>query len=199
MITSPQEVHTSGFLIEEYPFPCPQLLHQFHISSSSFTGLTHDVLSDVGIGQPNAGAGGLFSTADFIQGTFSLGGILIGSPTILFVYELLNPTSVELINPSANNPSRFILQQNYPNPFNPSTKIRYSIPSVTLRQAQSDFFVSLKVYDVLGNEVTTLVNEIKSAGTYEVEFDGSGLPSGIYFYQLKADSFIETKKMILLK
>jgi hypothetical protein len=179
--------------------PGPQLIHQFHIPSSSFTGLTHDVLSDVGIGQPNAGAGGLFSTADFIQGTFSLGGILIGSPTILFVYELLNPTPVKLINPSANNPSRFILQQNYPNPFNPSTKIKYSIPSVTLRRAQSDFFVSLKVYDVLGNEVATLVNEEKPVGNYEVEFNSATLPSGIYFYQLKAGEFISTKKMLLLK
>ena len=59
--------------------------------------------------------------------------------------------------------------------------------------------VILKVYDVLGNEVTTLVNDYKPAGSYEVEFDGSGLPSGIYFYQIKAGAFIETKKMILIK
>jgi len=59
--------------------------------------------------------------------------------------------------------------------------------------------VMLKVYDVLGNEIATLVNEEKQPGTYEVEFDGRGLPSGIYFYQLKAGSFVETKKMILMK
>jgi len=90
----------------------------------------------------------------------------------------------------------FNLFQNYPNPFNPSTTIRYEISDQS--------FVTLKVYDVLGNEIATLVNEEKSAGEYEVIFDShSGevrnLTSGIYFYQLKAGSFVETKKMILLK
>jgi hypothetical protein len=100
----------------------------------------------------------------------------------------------------------FGLGQNYPNPFNPSTKIKYTIPSVTLRQAQSDSWVTLKVYDVLGNEIATLVNEEKPAGTYEVEFNinsHSGevrnLSSGVYFYQLRSGDFIETKKMVLIK
>ncbi|OQA67711.1 MAG: hypothetical protein BWY38_01270 [Ignavibacteria bacterium ADurb.Bin266] len=96
-------------------------------------------------------------------------------------------------------PDIFSLEQNYPNPFNPTTKIKYSIPTVTLRQAQSDNWVTLKLYDVLGNEITTLVNERKPAGNYKVEFSGSDLPSGVYFYQLKAGSFIQTKKMILLR
>jgi len=88
-------------------------------------------------------------------------------------------------------PIGFILYQNYPNPFNPSTKIKFKI---------SDFgFSSLNVYDVLGNEVATLLNEELSAGEYEVEFSGNGLTSGIYFYQLKAGSYTETKKSILLK
>jgi len=87
--------------------------------------------------------------------------------------------------------SDYILEQNYPNPFNPTTTIKYSIPELS--------FVTLKVYDVLGNEIANLVNEAKSAGSYEVIFDGTGLPSGIYFYQLKEGSFIQTKKMILLK
>jgi len=97
------------------------------------------------------------------------------------------------------NPIEFILSQNYPNPFNPVTKIKYSIPSATLRQAQSDIKITLKVYDVLGKEIATLVNEAKPAGTYEVEFDASDLTSGIYFYQLKAGDFVETKKMVLLR
>lgn len=88
------------------------------------------------------------------------------------------------------------LQQNYPNPFNPSTKIKYSIPTVGTQRAVS---VQLKVYDILGKEVATLVDEYKPAGSYEVEWDASGLPSGIYFYQLKTESFIETKKMMLMK
>jgi hypothetical protein len=88
-------------------------------------------------------------------------------------------------------PTKYILSQNYPNPFNPSTTIKYEIPELS--------FVTLKVYDVLGNEITTLINEEKPIGNYEVEFNASSLPSGIYFYQLQAGSFIETKKMVLLK
>ena len=103
-------------------------------------------------------------------------------------------------------PTEFLLSQNFPNPFNPSTTIRYTITN------QSK--VIIKIYDVLGNEVATLVDEYKPAGKYEVEFDshsGNGwdLASGIYFYQLlvsdlqskdgKTESYIETKKMILLK
>jgi len=101
--------------------------------------------------------------------------------------------------------SDFALYQNYPNPFNPTTKIKYKIPDVisTLpagRQVEErNLLVSLKVYDAIGEEVSTLVNEVKPAGEYEVEFDGTNLSSGIYFYQLKAGSFIETKKMILLR
>ena len=83
------------------------------------------------------------------------------------------------------------LQQNYPNPFNPNTKINYSIPEIS--------FVTLKVYDLLGNEVATLVNEEKSSGSYEVNFVATVQPSGIYFYKLTANNFVDTKKMIILK
>ena len=99
---------------------------------------------------------------------------------------------------SRNLPERFELKQNYPNPFNPSTKIRYSIPNVmdaNLRPLQT----TLKVFDILGREVETLVNETKTAGNYEVEFNGANLSSGVYFYQLKAGEFTQTKKMILLR
>jgi hypothetical protein len=98
-------------------------------------------------------------------------------------------------------PAEFLLSQNYPNPFNPNTKIKYSLPQTSL--------VQIKVFDVLGNEIETLVNEEKLAGTYEVEFNVSslsssvsakgGYASGVYFYQLKAGDFVESKKMILLK
>ncbi len=87
--------------------------------------------------------------------------------------------------------SSFQLEQNYPNPFNPSTSLKYTVSS-----PQS---VLLKVYDVLGNEVATLVNEEKPAGTYEVEFNANGLTSGVYFYRLKSGDFFETKKMVFLK
>ena len=90
----------------------------------------------------------------------------------------------------------FKLSQNYPNPFNPSTKIKFTIPDVETGHAPS---VQLLVYDVLGNEITTLVNEEKTEGTYEVEWNASNVPSGVYFYQLKTGSFVQTKKMLLLK
>jgi hypothetical protein len=81
--------------------------------------------------------------------------------------------------------------QNYPNPFNPSTTIRYSIINPDV--------VKIKIYDVLGREVRTLVNEFKQAGTYELQFSANGLASGIYLYRIESGSFVETKKMILLK
>jgi hypothetical protein len=90
-----------------------------------------------------------------------------------------------------NSPKEFNIFQNYPNPFNPTTTIKYQIAEIN--------FVTIKIYDVLGNEVSTLINEEKPAGKYEVEFNVVGLTSGVYFYQLKAGSFVETKKMVLLK
>ena len=102
----------------------------------------------------------------------------------------------QIVEVDISSATEFMLYQNYPNPFNPSTKIKYEIPSVGTQHAVS---VQLKIYDVLGSEVATLVNEEKSAGSYEVEFDGSSLPSGIYFYQLKVGSFSSIKKMVLLK
>ncbi|MGB5531335.1 MAG: T9SS type A sorting domain-containing protein, partial [Ignavibacteriaceae bacterium] len=85
----------------------------------------------------------------------------------------------------------YALHQSYPNPFNPSTIISWQSPVGSWQ--------TLKVYDVLGNEVTILVDEYKPAGKYEVEFNATYLPSGVYFYQLKAGDFVETKKMLLLK
>jgi hypothetical protein len=87
--------------------------------------------------------------------------------------------------------TKFSLEQNYPNPFNPSTTIQYQMPESGL--------VTLKIYDVLGREIITLVNEELSAGKHEADFDASGFNSGVYFYRLQAGSFIETKKMVLMK
>ncbi|MEJ2104931.1 MAG: T9SS type A sorting domain-containing protein [Ignavibacteriaceae bacterium] len=119
------------------------------------------------------------------------------------IYRASNDiTSVDFKN--SNILSDYFLYQNYPNPFNPFTKIKFEIPG----QARNDnMLITLKVYDVLGNEITTLINEEKPAGEYEVEFNSIGLPSGIYFYKLQAASpstgsgqvFVETKKMVLLK
>ncbi|HEY5534745.1 MAG TPA: T9SS type A sorting domain-containing protein, partial [Ignavibacteria bacterium] len=88
-------------------------------------------------------------------------------------------------------PEAYSLSQNYPNPFNPVTKINYSLPKNGL--------VTLKIYDVLGREVMTLVKEMKSAGNYAVDFNGANLSSGIYFYSLKSGDFTSVKKMTLIK
>jgi hypothetical protein len=92
---------------------------------------------------------------------------------------------------SENNPTEYALSNNYPNPFNPTTIIEYQLPK--------DGFVSLKVYDILGREIKTLVNGFRTLGKYSVSFDGSNLASGIYFYQLKSNGFSSIKKMILTK
>ncbi|UCH66513.1 MAG: T9SS type A sorting domain-containing protein, partial [Ignavibacterium sp.] len=101
--------------------------------------------------------------------------------------------------------SEFRLEQNFPNPFNPSTKIKFTIstsplnPSPYQGKGQRERLITLKVYDVLGNKITTLINEENSAGIYEVEFSGEGLSSGIYYYKIQAGNFFDTKKMILIK
>ena len=106
-------------------------------------------------------------------------------PYIIVRYKIV---SVEVIDSDLNS---FTLYQNYPNPFNPSTKIRWQLP-VGSHQ-------TLKIYDVLGHEVATLVDEYKPAGTYEFTWNAEQLPSGVYFYQLRANDFVQTKKMILMK
>jgi hypothetical protein len=103
--------------------------------------------------------------------------------------------TVDIVTGIAENettlPIEYALKQNYPNPFNPSTRIKYSIP-------QSSNVV-IKVFDILGNAIATLVNEEKSVGIYEVEFDATGISSGVYFYTLTAGNFVETKKLVLLR
>ncbi len=97
----------------------------------------------------------------------------------------------DIVNVSYDVPAKFVLSQNYPNPFNPSTRISYFVPK--------ESFVSVKVYDFLGREVITLVNETKSTGSYEFSFDATNLPSGTYFCTMNADGFVNTIKMLLLK
>jgi photosystem II stability/assembly factor-like uncharacterized protein len=107
-----------------------------------------------------------------------------------------NPDSVTTIVKSEDKVYQFALMQNYPNPFNPLTKIKYSIPvAQTLLSVQ----VQLKVYDILGKEVTVLVNKEQETGEYEVEWNASNIPSGVYFYTLRAGEFTTTKKLILLR
>jgi len=103
------------------------------------------------------------------------------------------PSGVKTI--SKNVPEKFLLYQNYPNPFNPTTNIKFDVPSVR----QASLLVTLKVYDIMGKEVQTLVNESLKPGTYEATFDGSMLNSGVYFYRIQAGDYSETKKMLMIK
>ena len=104
-------------------------------------------------------------------------------------FDYVSPfTAVENLE---NDITSFKVNQNYPNPFNPSTKIKYSVPQFSN--------IMIKVFDILGNEIETLVDEEKSAGTYEITWYAEQLPSGIYFYRLQAGFFAETKKMVLLR
>jgi len=100
-------------------------------------------------------------------------------------------TSVTDLDETKSLPTDFVLNQNYPNPFNPTTTISFSIPSSA--------FTSLKVYDILGNEIATLLSEEKSAGEHNVLFDASALTSGVYLFRLNSGNFTEIKKMILLR
>jgi hypothetical protein len=122
----------------------------------------------------------------FVGGEFTLAGGIAST----FIARWNSGTSrVEQLSPTA--PKTFLLEQNYPNPFNPSTTIRYQLPVASE--------VKLEVYDVLGKKIATLVSERQSAGSYQVVWNASGLSSGTYFYRLQAGTFVETKKMIMVK
>ena len=130
---------------------------------------------------------------DYVFGSFSgthTNKFLNRVPIALrFIDSVMNQVTVVFSH--NNTVSQYHLSQNYPNPFNPTTKINYSVPNRSL--------VTIKIFDVLGKEVQAIINEEKSAGIYEITWNAVMLPSGVYFYQLKAGSFIQTKKMILLR
>jgi photosystem II stability/assembly factor-like uncharacterized protein len=119
-----------------------------------------------------------------------VGSTAIINPPGMGIYEFTF-TPVGINDPNSQLPNTFNLEQNYPNPFNPSTVISYSVPSQS--------FVTIKVYDLSGSEVKTLVSETRAAGNHQVTFTGDGLSSGVYLYKLSAGNYTETKKMILIK
>lgn len=130
------------------------------------------------------------------QTDISMGRYPDGSGNFIFMTPSFNSANNNgIVNAEEENfsPKEFVLHQNYPNPFNPNTKIRYALPA--------DGYVTLRVFDILGKEVATLINnEWKTSGTHEVEFNiNTGLSTNIYFYQLQAGNFISTKKMVLLR
>ncbi len=126
-----------------------------------------------------------FLQSNFTSESLNLKGCRING----IVYGDTSLTNVNIITNEI--PISFSLHQNYPNPFNPSTKIKFDVPKGSL--------VKLKIYDVLGREVAELVNEKLNAGVYEYEWNGISLPSGVYFYKIEAENYIETKRMVLIK
>ena len=120
-----------------------------------------------------------FTTAIVLRGA-RLNGVVIGDTIVTSVGQLASQV-----------PLQFSLYQNFPNPFNPSTTIKFELPKSS--------HVSLAVYDILGRELSLLVNERRNAGGYEVKFDGSNLASGVYFYRLEAGDFVQTKKLLILR
>jgi len=155
--------------------------------------------------------GGLYLTEDsgkHFQKVYSGGAGDIWSdnnypPNIYFnskdgLMKFIDTLTVGIKTGIGNIPKTFNLFQNYPNPFNPVTKIKYTIP-FEKPSVKSQHKVSLKIYDILGKELETLVNERQTPGSYEVEFDASNLSSGVYFYQLKTEIFQATKKLIFLR
>ena len=128
----------------------------------------------------------------YITGSFT-GLLTIGNDIITggdFIAKISN-TVLGITTEKPTIPNYFNISQNYPNPFNPTTVINYSVPRSNM--------VTIRVYDILGNETATLVNEEKPAGSYSINFNASRLSSGVYFYRMQAGSFVETKKLILMK
>jgi hypothetical protein len=122
-----------------------------------------------------------------VKGGCGGGGIM----DVLLDNLKLTGTLVSVKNEAASVIKTFSLQQNYPNPFNPNTKFSYQMCKTAL--------VSIKVYDLLGREVATLVNEVKQAGSYPIEWDATRYSSGVYFYRMQTGSFVDVKKMVLMK
>ncbi len=135
-----------------------------------------------------------FPVFEVVYSTLTFNGILFASTKSINYNPRSAPIGIHRI--STEVPQGFSLWQNYPNPFNPSTKIKFSIPAASVRRTD---IVSLIVYDNLGREVETLVNQQLSPGTYEADFDGTRLSSGTYYYRLSADDYSETKKLTLVK
>jgi hypothetical protein len=136
-----------------------------------------------------------------IAGGYSLDELRTTIQNSREAYGLI-PTSVE--QKENEVPLEFSLSQNYPNPFNPTTKIKFTIATTPISSSlqkgrTKEGFVTLRVYDILGREIKTLINKPMQPGEYEIEFDASDLSSGVYFYRLSAGSFVKTKKMILLR
>ena len=173
-----------------YKYFHPGATNDIHFDDTSTVPLTGlDIVSNI-----SSGPYSLYSNQSLIFYTAIMGGNDYNDihQNMLTSKNVFNSSITDILELKNNFiPKEYLLSQNYPNPFNPSTTIKYSIPNASK--------AIIKIYDVLGNEIETLVNEYKPAGTYELNWYAANLPSGVYFYRLQAGSFVETKKMILIK
>lgn len=130
-----------------------------------------------------------------LQSGSNFANVIVGDPhhgPITIPVEIYFQSTTDIIEEfSPNNPDDFSLEQNYPNPFNPTTKIIYSVPETQQ--------IVIRVFNVLGNEIMTLVDGVRQKGNYSINLDMSGFPSGVYFYMMQTQLYVETKKMILNK
>jgi hypothetical protein len=138
-------------------------------------------------------SGSAFPETDMLKNGFVIIPAGVSNREILIIKTGAKYTKLltSVNNQHSEIPREFSLSQNFPNPFNPETKIQYALPSTER--------VSLKVFDILGKEVVTLVNQIQQQGTYTVRFNGTSLSSGIYFYRIQTGNYISVKRMILIK
>jgi hypothetical protein len=139
----------------------------------------------------SAGFSGTTSNLASVQFSDNQTGTIVGEKGTILRTILPESPVTAIQEPTVSLPRSFGLAQNYPNPFNPTTTISYQLPAVSL--------VTLKVYDMLGREIATLVDGKQLAGVHTVRWDASLFPSGVYFYRLATDDFVETKKMVLMK
>jgi hypothetical protein len=139
----------------------------------------------------------LVDTADGGDGDYMMAGVYSdntlpgGDAPINYKTKVFFKNSSNSVKQENQIPKSYELSQNYPNPFNPVTKINYALPK--------QGFVTLKIYDITGREIQSLVNEVKQAGYYTVDFNGSNLASGVYFYRIQSGDFVMTKRMVLIK
>lgn len=160
-------------------------IHSMRTGGWAITDRTFSIVTSLGTSQTMTIVGTFNQSGSEVSGTYSAniyGTICSG---------VWGPVLSSLDNKENEIPSNFFLFQNYPNPFNPNTEIQFSIPK--------EVFVSLNVYNLIGEKIVVLVNKQLLPSTYSISFDALGLPNGIYFYRIQAGDFIQTKKMILMK
>jgi plastocyanin len=153
----------------------------------------HNVVADDGsfTNGPASSSAWTYDKVFTSVGNFQYYCVIHGSAGGIGMSGIIRVISSTGIKDNAVQPDRFIVEQNYPNPFNPTTTIRYALPQSGL--------VTVKVFNILGDELATLVNREESAGSHEIQFDAANLTSGIYFYRIQAGNVIQTKRMLLLK